>query len=190
MRFIASTTWEEVFAGWKLREANDPGWIKCATEIKGWPDWESWRKFTASQIGAENLNWELYEFSDPMKEIPDILLGPYSGWQSRVVDKNKNTFNDLILIPEQFEYWQGINKIKSIIEDFPCYTEMIGLIRDDNKKIVCLEGHHRATAVAIVAKLGKVIIFKNPIKIALAHIPADQVSVFDKTLARGSSNNQ
>ncbi len=49
MRFIKQTTWQEVFKGWSEQEANNPGWIRCATEIKGWPDWESWRNHTAEQ---------------------------------------------------------------------------------------------------------------------------------------------
>lgn len=87
VKFIKEITWTEVFEGWRSREANNPGWIKTATEIKGWPDWESWRKFTASQIGAENHSWELYEFTDPMSEVPEMLVGPYGGWQSKLPEK-------------------------------------------------------------------------------------------------------
>jgi len=187
MKFVRATSWKEIFAGWKLREANDPGWIKCATEVKGWPDWESWRRFTAQQIGAEKLYWEIQEFSDSMNEISEMLIGPYSGWQARATEKNKNSFNDLVSIPEQFDYWKNVNKINSIIENFPSSAQMIGLIRDDNNKIVCIEGHHRATAVAVAKKLGKEINFKTPVQIAVAHISADQVDMFDRVLARGTS---
>ncbi len=186
MKFLSKTTWPQVFAGWQEREGSDPAWIKVATEIKGWPDWESWRRFTAEQIGAENLSWEIQEFSNPMKEVPLMLIGPYSGWQSRVTNKNQTTFEELINIDEQFDYWKDIPKINSIIEDFPD-VDMIGLIRDDSGQIVCIEGHHRATAVALAAKLGKEVIFKAPLRIALAHITVDQIGLFDRVLERGTT---
>jgi len=149
MRFIKNTTWENVFGGWKQREANDPGWINCATNIKGWSNWESWRKFTATQIGLENLTWQIFEFTDPINEIPKMLIGPYGGWQSRVKNNNRNTFNDLLNNPEQFNFFKKHDKINSMINDFPFPTELIGLIRKDLDKIVCIEGHHRAAAIAM-----------------------------------------
>lgn len=39
LKFIRPTTWEEVFQDWKQREGNDPGWIHCATVLKGWDSW-------------------------------------------------------------------------------------------------------------------------------------------------------
>lgn len=33
MNHLHDTTWEEVFEGWQQREANDPGWIHCATVV-------------------------------------------------------------------------------------------------------------------------------------------------------------
>jgi len=88
MQLIKNTTWEEVFKKWKEREANEPGWINCATNVKGWPDWESWRRFSASQIKADKRDWQIFKLTDPINEIPEMLIGHYSGWQSRVFEKN------------------------------------------------------------------------------------------------------
>ena len=82
LTFIKPTTWEDVFQDWKNREGNDPGWIHCATVLKGWPDWESWRRFTAEQIKADEREWNLYELTDPLHDIPAMLVGPFTGWQS------------------------------------------------------------------------------------------------------------
>lgn len=189
MKFVADTTWEKVFNGWREREANDPGWIRVATE-KGWLDWESWRKNTASQIGAEGRSWQIFEFTNPLAEIPAMLVGPYTGWQSRLPEKNIMTFNDLVQIPEQYEWLKNHDKVKSMIANFPAPTEFIGLIREDNGKIVCLEGHHRAAAVALAKKDGQPINFKSPIRIALAKLPKEELALLDEILARGSSKNQ
>jgi len=189
MHLIKNTTWENVFGGWRQREASDPGWINCATNIKGWPDWKSWRKFTASQIGLENLSWQIFEFTDPIKEIPAMLIGPYTGWQSRVANKNQSNFEDLVNIPEQFDFFSKHDKVLSMIADFPFPTEFIGLIREDKNKIVCIEGHHRAVAVALAKKQDSSIDFKGNITIALAKLRKDRVNVLDNALKRGTSKN-
>jgi hypothetical protein len=188
IEFIRNITWEEVFEGWRNREANNPGWIRTATEIKGWPDWESWRKFTASQIGAEKRSWKLYEFTDPMNDIPGMLVGPYGGWQDKLPEKNKYSFEELLDIPENYEFFKKHSVVNSLLKNFPCPTEFIGLTREDNGKIVCLEGHHRATAVALAKKKGKEINFGS-VRIALAQLPKDECSVLDAALRRGSSKN-
>jgi len=189
MNFIKKTTWQDVFKKWEEREADNPGWIRCATEIKGWPDWKSWRNFSASQIKADKRDWELFEFTDPMNEIPQMLVGPYTGWQSRFTEKNTGTFEDLLNDPKQFEFFNKHEGVLSIMNNLPFETEFIGIIRDDTNKIVCLEGHHRATAIALAKKQGKQIDFENKVTIALAHLGKEEVSLLDEMLERGSSKN-
>lgn len=188
LKFIKDTTWEEVFEGWRSREANNPGWIRTATEIKGWPDWESWRKFTASQIGAESRIWKIYEFIDPINDIPAMLVGPYGGWQAKLPEKNKNSFEELSDIPKNYEFFKNHDAVATLARNFPCPTEFIGLIREDNGKLVCLEGHHRATAVALAKKEGRKINCEN-IRIAVTHLPKDECQILDEVLRRGTSKN-
>lgn len=188
MKFLRDATWEEVFQGWKEREANNPGWIRCATEIKGWSDWESWRRFSASQIGAEKREWQIFQFTDPLNEVPQMLVGPYSGWQSDLPEKNVTTFEALLTIPAMLQKYQTNLGVRSMIDALPFSTEMIGLIRDDHQKIVLLDGHHRATAIALAKREGKPIDFDTvKITIALAHLKKEEISLLDNVLARGSS---
>ena len=190
MKFIKDTTWPEIFEGWRAREAGNPGWINCATKIKGWPDWESWRSFTAKQINAENRRWKIFEFTNPPDEILAMLVGPYGGWQARVEKKNNTTFEELLNSKEQFEHFCKHDGVLSILKGLPFATEFIGLIRKDSNQIVCLEGHHRATAIALAKKQGKTLDFsKTPITIALAELKADEVSLLDKVLQRGTSKD-
>jgi hypothetical protein len=188
LKFISDTTWEEVFEEWRSREANNPGWVRTATEIKGWPDWEAWRRFTASQIGAEKRSWKIYEFTDPINDISAMLVGPYGGWQGRLPEKNKNSFEELLDIPGNYEFFRNHEAVASLAKKFPCSTEFIGLVREDNGKLVCLEGHHRATAVALAKKEGRKIDCKN-IRIALARLSKDECQIFDEVLRRGTSKN-
>jgi hypothetical protein len=189
MKLVTGTTWERVFDGWRKREGNDPAWIECAIKLKGWPDWESWRRFFASQINAAERKWRIFSFDDGMEEIPKMLVGPYAGWQSRHPDKNNFTFLDLLEIPEQYEFWRKHPKIRSIISNFPPMTEFIGMMREDVNKIVCLEGHHRATAVAVARKEGLNIDFSIKPRIALTVLTTEELSILDKVLKRGSFKN-
>jgi len=187
MRFKKNTTWGNIFDGWRKREANDPGWINCATNIKGWPNWESWRNFTVSQMRLKDLSWQIFEFTDPINEIPAMLIGPYTGWQKRVERKNQSTFEDLINIPNQLTFFKQHDKVNSMITDFPYVTELIGLIREDQNKIVCIEGHHRAVAIALAKKQKIPMNFKGGITIALAKLEKDRINILDKALKRGTS---
>ena len=187
MELLGEIGWEEVFDLWKKREGNDEAWIKCATEIKGWPDWESWRRFSMEQIGAQGRQWKHYVLNDPLSEIPAMLVGPYSGWQSRHPDTNNFSFADLLERPEQYEQWKTHSKIISLIDNFPADSEFIGLIREDNGRIVCLEGHHRAVAVALAEKDGRDLVFHGSQKISLTTLPRDEIHLLDEMLKRGSS---
>jgi hypothetical protein len=187
MKYIKNTTWTDVFEEWKSREMNDPGWIECATKIKGWPDWESWRSFTASQLGAENREWKIFEFTDPMEEIPNMLVGPFPGWQFRIQNKNNTTFQELLNISGQYEEFSHHPRVLSIFAGLPFCTQFIAFLRKDTNKIVCFDGHHRATAIALLQKQGKSIDFtKTPITLALSEIEVQECYLFDAFLQRGT----
>jgi len=188
MRFVKDITWSEVFEGWRKREVNNPGWVECATKIKGWPDWESWRGFTASQIGADKHQWQIFKLTNPASEIPKMLIGPYSGWQFRLSKKNVGTFEDLLNIPEQYDFFSQHDGVLRIMSGLPFSSEFIGLRRKDLNKIVCLEGHHRAVAITLAKKQGKQIDFSRvDINIALTNLKEDEVYLLDKMTKRGTA---
>lgn len=188
LKLVGDTTWEEVFEGWRGREANNPDWIRTATEIKGWPDWESWRRFTVAQISAGKRSWKIYEFTDSINDIPAMLVGPYGGWQTKLPEKNKNSFEELLAISGNYDFFKNHSGVTALIKNFPCPTEFIGLIREDNGKVVCFEGHHRATAMALAKKEGRKINCEN-IRIDLARLPKDECRLLDEVLRRGTSKN-
>lgn len=189
MKFVRDITWKEVFEGWCAREAQNPGWIECAQE-KGWPDWEQWRQCTASLINAQNRSWKLFVFDDPVQEISSMLIGPYTGWQSRVENKNSTTFEDLLSSKSQFDYFSTHKGVVSIADGLPFSTEFIGVVRKDINKIVCIDGHHRATATALLLKQGRHVHFDEvKVTIALAELPENECSILDEMLKRGTSKN-
>ncbi|MBU3901518.1 hypothetical protein KJ590_01435 [Patescibacteria group bacterium] len=184
--FVKNTTWPEVFEGWRGREANDPGWINCAVNIKGWPDWESWRRYTAARFGAERREWKIYRITDANKVVPAILVGPYTGWQNRLPVKNALSFAGMLAIPKNYEEFRKNDKVLGMIKNFPASTQFIGAIRLDNNKIVCLEGHHRAVAIALAVKNGQQLKSSNDITIALCELALGEEKLLDEMLAKGS----
>ncbi|MDF1498310.1 MAG: hypothetical protein P1P85_03065 [Patescibacteria group bacterium] len=111
MEFLKKTTWQEVFQKWKDSEADNPEWIHCATKIKGWPNWESCRNYTVTQLNLQNRSWNIFKFSNPLAEIPQMLVGPFSSWQSRFSKKNTLSFLELVTIPREYKYFKNNNKI-------------------------------------------------------------------------------
>ncbi len=192
MDFRQKTTWEDVFEGWYLREAaRDAGWLQVAQE-KGWPDWKSWRLHTASQLSAEDRGWEIYLFDDPTVEIPNMLVGPYSGWQRLLPEdrRNKATFAELV----ESEAFQGSPQYDGALKmlessTFPFSTEMIGLRRPDGE-VICIEGHHRSAAIALGAQLGRKLNYSRvEIIIALANLRDDEADLMNAMLKRGTTRN-
>lgn len=156
-----------------------------ATEVKGWPDWESWRMFMANQLKLPGRTWKFFSFDDPMAEIPAILVGPFSGWQARLPAPNVHTFADLIHIPEQYEFYRPNEGLATLQSSWPHQTCFTGLRRPDGR-IICIEGHHRATAVALAAHDHRIIQF-GEVRIALADMDQSEGSLLDEVLARGST---
>ncbi|MCK4919113.1 MAG: hypothetical protein KAS01_01880 [Candidatus Pacebacteria bacterium] len=186
MKFIKKSSWEEVFWGWKDSEADNPKWIHCATKIKGWSNWESWREHTATQLNLQKRIWNIFEFSNPINEIPKMLIGPFSTWQARFAKKNSATFSDLATFSKEYEHFKSYEKIISILKNQSFDADLIGIVREDTNQIVCIEGHHRAMALAIAKKEGMKINFENPVCIALAKLPKKEIFLLNQTLERGS----
>ncbi len=184
--FVKNTTWPEIFEGWKEREGNDPGWINCAVKIKGWPDWESWRQYSAAQFGAAKRDWKIYQIADVDKVVPTMLVGPYTGWQNRLPTKNALSFAEMLEIPKNYEELSKNDKVLGLMKNWPVETQFIGIIRADNKKIVCIEGHHRATAAALAAKNRQSLNFGDSVMITLCELAPGEEKLLDEMLAKGS----
>jgi len=187
MTYFQDLAWPEVFATWSANEESNPSWQKVAREVKGWPDWRSWRLFTIGQLKLDQREWKLFRLDDPMQELSSLLLGPYSGWQSRVPKPNEATFADLVNIPEQHEYYTQHTMISTLQKNFPVDTQLMGLRRPDGK-IVCIDGHHRALAAALAKRDGTPMRF-GEVRMAIANLGPGEESILDSTLARGTTKD-
>lgn len=185
MKLLQQISWQELFTGWRERESKNSAWISCARDVKGWASWEEWRMFTAQQLGLPDLSWSLYGLEDPLREIPKMLIGPYTGWQGRVIHKNCTTFDELLADPLQLLEWKTHGLVRDMYQSMPFSTDFIGLVRRDTKEIVCIDGHHRAMAITMMHHVFEQKDFSGTsIRIALAEV--EDPLLFDRVLARGS----
>lgn len=137
------------------------------------------------QLRLDTRAWTVYELTDPMADIPAMLVGPYSGWQKRFPTPNIGTFADLANSPKDAAEFSANTTIKDLWREFPPKTELIGLRWPDGK-IVLVEGHHRAMAVALAAHEGRTLTF-GKVRIALADLTTSEGDLMDRVAARGTS---
>lgn len=141
----------------------------------------------AKEVRANGRDWEIWGFDDPLHEVPNMLIGPYCNWQKFLPIANVMTFKESLDIPEQLAYFRNHKKVLDILHALPFTTEFMGLLRDDGR-IMCLDGHHRAMAVAFLEYNRKSVDFgATPVTIALARLEENENSLPDAVLARGFS---
>lgn len=183
LRFEGETTWDNVWQAWLEREGTREDWQQVARE-KGWQSWEEWRDAWVSNFNAKTRRWLRYTILNPLKAVPNFRVGPTQSWQKNFPEgeRNKHTFATLV---ERVSYDTN-GKVQRILENFPTPTEFIGIVMPD-KSIVDIEGHHRATALAIAAKDEKEMTFNPLPTIALTPFEVDEETLLDTMLARGST---
>ncbi len=186
MILLRKINWTTVFANWKSRETSSESWVKLA-KSKGWESWDQWRLHTTSQLQLELRKWQLYKFNDPYNQVPEMLIGPYQGWQKHFHEKNKHSFISAVQVAQFYNWASNHQGIKNISNNLPFTTEMIGLKKEDGT-IVCIDGSHRGAAIALVNKKGVNINFTHTsVNIALAEISDHELVLLDKALKRGTA---
>ncbi len=177
------TTWDKIWIQWEQQEGNNPQWLEVA-KAKGFDTWQQWRQAWVAQFQAPQRSWQTYAIENPLQTIPNFLIGPTQGWQRHfpIEEQNKHTFKTLV---QQVNFKQH-SKVQAILQDFPCPTELIGIVLPD-QKIVLIEGHHRTCALAILEQQGGALDFsQNPI-IHLTQFQKGEPALLDTMLQRGSS---
>lgn len=188
LKKVKHTTHEEVLAQWAESEADDLGWIQCATEVKGWDSWHDWRGHTMSLLRASERRWVTYQIVDPLPYFREMLIGPYGAWQEPLLDKNLTTFQKAVRTTAFYKKFYNNPKVVSLIKDFPEVTTLMGIFREDLVQTVCVEGHHRIAAAVFAAHQGKPIDFSNrEVFINLFVLPASECEFIHTILARGTT---
>lgn len=122
-----------------------------------------------------------------MRIVPHFRVGPTQSWQGNFPEGERNRYTFAALV-NRVSYEQN-EKVRAILADFPEPTEFIGIIMPD-QSIVDIEGHHRATALAIAAKKGKEVNFNQLSTIALTLFKAGEEILLDSMLEKGSTKER
>ncbi len=184
LQFIQDISWEEVFGRWQKQEGSREEWTECATKVKKWSNWENWRRFASEAFQASQRPWKLYTITKPNEVIPQFLVGPFRGWQAYFEKKNIHTFQDLI--EKHYDTLSMNTKIVQIMKNFPQPTEMIGIFIEDEEKMVCFEGTHRACALTLSKTQNTPLSFTHNPSIAVTCFSSEERVLLDQMLERGT----
>ncbi len=110
-------------------------------------------------------------------------MGATQSWQKHFPssERLKHTFSELI---ERVSY-ESNEKVQGLLKKFPEPAEFIGVLIPDGS-IVLIEGHHRATALAIAAREKRKIPFGKLPTIALTRFETGEESLLKAALEKGS----
>lgn len=139
---IKPLSWKEVFDMWRSLESWQESWKQHWTE-RGFDSWDEWRQAYVAPFHPETLSWELFQISDPIKDLPLFYGTPTKSWIEKAYDgeitKRLQDITHLPIIKDN-------KKILDIKRDFPKKTMLTGIIHGDD--IVLIEGMHRSAALA------------------------------------------
>lgn len=148
---ISSTTWNEVLADWREREADLWGW-EAHWKAKGFSSWDAWRETFYTKLDLPHKEWNLYNVSHPSTFVPAMWAVAFNGWRSYYKEGvTRATFKDLV----DHQELANNKKVTNLLNDFPGETTVI-VLRNENQFAV-FEGMHRCSAIALAQKQGRVI---------------------------------
>ncbi len=148
---IRTCEWEEVFLEWYKNEGKNPDWQVLAQE-RGFSNWAEWRlRGYAERFKCREVDWGLYEITDPSEVISGWYGGPFRTWIERYYDGLRRV--QFAMLAER-EDLRSLKKIISIMEEYPTDSVITALELPDGT-IQVIEGMHRSVALSIMARAGK-----------------------------------
>jgi len=186
LSYQSEVSWEDVFALWQEHEGTREDWQQVAKE-KGWPSWAEWRDAWVGNFDAQNRKWKRYVIDHPLEMVPTFRVGPTQAWQRNFPEEESNQHTFAYLV-ERVSYEQN-KKVRALLENFPSPSEFIGILMPD-KSITAIEGHHRATALALAVQQGRDMIFQQLPTIVLTEFRSGEEELLGKMLQRGSHNHK
>lgn len=159
-----------VFSMWKNNEGKLESWQEFATKVKGFPSWSDWRMSICTTFKLDTFNWTLFTIQNPLKFLPNMLLGPFKGWQRHypLNQWGSHTFNDLITDHNEWvKNNSGIHRFPNV---FTNELFFIGFLIKETNQYVLFEGHHRTAHLTFQNSLNNQVLFQKKPQIAIAEI--------------------
>lgn len=178
LTLIQETTWNDVFAAWRAREA-DWGWPEVARS-RGYDSWDAWRMTYCEPLGLPTRRWALYRVEQPLVFAPQMWVGAFRGWRRYFPEGvTRLQFSDLV----RNEMVRENDKVAAILSAFPRETTIIGVRCGDD--VMCGEGTHRSAALAIMAADGTPV--ETELTVALTEFAPEEQALFDAIRTQGAT---
>ncbi len=156
-------SFDEVFLLWlkeELKPHKNRNVLDFVKKEKGFSSLTEWRLNTALRLGLDKKSWNLKKISNPFKELPKTLIGPFPGWQKLLPTKLQYTFEEAVKLPSFLEWCKNHNRIQPILKNFPKESTIILLEKEDGR-LIHIEGGHRICAIAYANAVNKPINLKH-----------------------------
>lgn len=184
LKLLQLTTWKKIFQTWKKQEGSNPDWQNVAIQ-NGWNSWDEWRSNSVSMFDAQNREWHEYEIEQPLDTIPDIFVGPYKSWQKHFDKSLVKTFKNLA---EEKTEWVQTELKNYRIDVFPAKSILIGVFIEELDRMYLIEGHHRASYIALSKLEGKDVQFTQNPTIAVTTMKQSEMALLEQMLEVGTRN--
>lgn len=125
---------------------------------RGYDSVREWRESYLENFGLLGLdNWFEAEVKDLVEFMKNLYIGPYNGWRDYYRnDRDNATFLGNLDKPRGIEEKGSIRenlKVQNFVKKFKDSAELIAVY--DGVKFCLIDGHHRASALAVMIDEGK-----------------------------------
>jgi hypothetical protein len=183
---MEATTFDHLFAYWIQEELKTPNLIEVA-KSKGYNNISQWRLDTAIRLGLPEKRWQIIEVLDYMQIVPNIIIGPFQGWNALIPKDQQLTisFAEALNNNEEFYTWVLSNqRIIDIQENYPPAATFIVFKLKESGRYIHIEGGHRICAIALSAKQGREV--RTKVNLAMAEIDSIEVPKLHHFLLDGT----
>jgi hypothetical protein len=139
VEYIQDISWEEIERQWKAGE--EPVWHDIYSK-KGLKNWEEWRMGRANMMHLPERLWTLEKPENVIAEVRQMFCDASTVWSKFYEDRAESDFGHL----KDHTFFRTHPRVLAMRENFRSESPIIGL--KNQGKIIVIDGHHRATAIA------------------------------------------
>lgn len=150
MKLGSKISYEDMMDEWMIREGES--WLEYA-KGRGYDSVREWRESYLKSFGLmECDSWYNAEVYDNVEFLEHLYMGPYKGWMKYYGgNRDESRFIDCLDTVTDYEDYKATirnnSKVQGFVDDFvPETTFIVGY---DGERYCLIDGHHRASALAI-----------------------------------------
>jgi hypothetical protein len=131
-------------------------------EKRGYKNWREFRQARIKMMELDKLSWAVHLSTEPTVDAGKMYCDASTGWSRFYTDREQSTFSTL----KDHPFFQNHERVLDMREKFPKSTYLIGLSNPRDERIILVDGHHRATALAGMEPTAEI----PPVHVALGRV--------------------